>query len=101
MQYLYDEYGEMTPEQIMDKEEEIKHFVLDHIQLISTVFNVITIHTDLCELPGEIITDSSMVKIGYIVMNIARVFKDSLVQWNDKSTVDKTWKTFQIHFRKA
>ena len=98
MQYLYDEYGKMTPEQIMDKEEEIKHFVLDHIQLISTVFNVITIHTDLCELPGEIITDSSMVKIGYIVMNIARVFKDSLVQWNDKSTVDKTWKTFQIHF---
>lgn len=31
MQYLYDEYGEMTPEQIMDKEEEIKHFVFDHI----------------------------------------------------------------------
>ena len=84
IQYLYDEYAEMTPEQMMDKEEEIKRYVFGPVQPISTVFNAITAYKDLCELSGESITDITMVKIAYAIMNRSRVFKDSLIQWNDK-----------------
>ena len=101
IQYLYDKYSEMTPEQMMDKEEEIKRYVFDPVQPIYTVFNAITTYKDLCELSGESITDSMMVKISYAIMNRSRVFKDSLIQWNDKTLVDKTWVNFQQHFRKA
>ena len=62
-QYLYDEYGEITPEQMMDKEEEIKRYVFDPMQSISTVFNAITAYKDLCELSGESITYIAMVKM--------------------------------------
>ena len=42
-----------------------------------------------------------MVKMTYAIMNRSRVFKDSLIQWNDKTLVDKTWIKFQTHFRKT
>merc|ERR1719162_1262121 len=42
-----------------------------------------------------------MVKIAYAIMNRSRVFRDSLIQWNDKILVDRTWINFQKHFRKA
>ena len=67
IQYLYDKYSEMTPEQMMDKEEEIKRYVFDPVQPIYTVFNAITTYKDLCELSGESITDSMMVKISYAI----------------------------------
>ena len=86
---------------MMDKEEEIKRYVFDPVQPISTVFNTITVYKDLCELSGESITDSTMVKIAYAIMNRSRVFKDSFIQWNDKILVDKTWINFQKYFRKA
>ena len=91
----------MTPEQMMDKEKEMNRYVFDLVQPISTDFNAITGYKDLCELSGETITDIAMVKIGYAIMNRSSVFKDSLIQWNDKSTVDKTWDNFQKHFRKS
>ena len=100
-QYVYDEYGEITPEQMMDKEEEIKRYVFDPMQSISTVFNAITAYKDLCELSGESIIDIAMVKIGYAIMNRSRVCKYSLIQWNDKTLVDKIWIKFQTDFRKA
>ena len=34
-------------------------------------------------------------------MNRPRVFKNSLIQWSDKTLVDKTWIKFQTYFRKA
>ena len=83
IQYLNDEYCEMTPEQMMDKEEEIKRYVFDPVQPISTVFNAITAYKDLCELSGESITDITMVKIAYAIMNRSRFFKYFLIQWND------------------
>ena len=86
---------------MMDKEEVIKRYVFDLIHHISTVFNAKIAYKDLCELSGEAITNVAMVKIGYAIINRARVFKDSLIQWNDKATVDKTWKIFQTNFRKA
>ena len=79
IQYLYNEYGEMTLEQMMDKEEETKRYVFDPVQPISTVFNAITAYKNLCELSGESITNITMVKLGYTIMNRSRVFKDSLI----------------------
>ena len=89
IQYLYNKYGEMTPEQMVDKEEEIKRYVFDPVQPISVVFNAITAYNDLCEISGESITDITM------------VFKDSLIQWKNKTILDKTWIKFQTHFRKT
>ena len=62
------------------EEEEIKCYVFDHVQPISTVFNAITVYKDLCGLSGEVITDIAMGKIGYAIMNRARDFKDPVVQ---------------------
>ena len=79
IQYLYNKYGEMTPEQMVDKKEEIKRYVFDLVQPIYIAFNAITAYNDLCELSGESITDITMVKMTYAIMNRSRVFKDSLI----------------------
>ena len=65
IQYLYDEYGDIILEQIMDNEKEIKRYMFDPVQSVSTILNAIIGYKDLCELLVEVITDIAMVKIGY------------------------------------
>ena len=42
-----------------------------------------------------------MIRLGYIILNKAQIFRDSLIAWNNKNENAKTWFNFQSHFRKA
>ena len=42
-----------------------------------------------------------MIRLGYAILNRARIFKDYLLTWNNKRLQDQTWSNFQLHFRKA
>ena len=92
---MYDKYSVMMPKQMMDKEEEIKRYVFDPVQPISTVFNTITVYKDLCELSGDAITDIAMVKIGYVLMNRSRVLKTFSFK-NIFVNITKTWNVWML-----
>ena len=85
----------------MDNEKEIKRYMFDPVQSVSTILNAIIGYKDLCELLVEVIKDIAMVKIGYAIMNRAKCFKYFLNKWSDKVDVNKTWNVLQKHFRRA
>ena len=101
IKYLFKEYGELSPDELFQKEDEVKAFVYDASQPVSIVFNEIMTLRDLFELTGSVLNESTMIRIGYTILNRARVFRDSLMAWNNKRLAEHTWINFQTHFRKA
>ena len=99
--YLFEEYGELSPDQLFEKEDEVKNFVYDPNQPVSVVFNEIINLQDLFELTGSTLNESTMVRLGYVILNRARIFKEYLLSWNNKRIEQQTWMNFQTHFCKA
>ena len=99
--YLFKEYGELSPDELFQKEDEVKNFVYDPNQPVSVIFNEIMNLKDLFELTGSVLNESTMIRLGYAILNRARVFKDYLLSWNNKRIEEHTWQNFQLHFRKA
>ena len=99
--YLFEEYGELSPDQLFQKEDEVKNFVYDPNQPVSVVFNEIINLQDLFELTGSTLNESTMVRLGYAILNRAEIFKDYLLSWNNKRIEQQNWINFQAHFRKA
>ena len=52
-------------------------------------------------MTGSVLNDSTMIRLGYAILNRARIFKKYLLTWNNKRIEDQTWTNFQSHFRKA
>ena len=101
IKYLFEEYGELSPEELLQKEDSVKNYVYDPNLPVSTIFNEILNLKDLYELTGSILQESDMIRYGYTILNRARIFKEYLLKWNNKPPNEKTWDTFQQFFRKA
>ena len=91
----------MSPDELHQKEEDVKNFTYDPTFPVSTGFNEILHLKDLHELTGSTISETKMIRLGYIILNKAQIFRDSLIAWNNKNENAKTWFNFQSHFRKA
>lgn len=100
IQFLFEEYGDLSPDDLLTKEDTIKNYVYDPSLPVSTVFNEIIGLKDLYELTGSTLEDAAMIRIGFSILNRAKIFKDGLMAWNNLPTANKTWATFQSHFRK-
>ena len=85
----------------MAREDEVRRYVYDTTNPITDVFNVIYDYKDLYDLSGSVLQEDTMIKLAYAILNRSRIFKDSFMTWNDKSTIDKTWTNFESHFRKS
>ena len=101
IKYLFEEYGELSPDELVQKEDEVKNYSYDTALPVSNVFNEILHLQDLHELTGSTLAEDTMIRLGYIILNRTQVFKESLIAWNNKQPNDKTWNNFQSHFRKA
>ena len=98
--YLFEEYGELSPDELLEKEDEVKAYVYDPSQPVSVIFNEIMTLRDMYELTGATLSEAQMMRIAYTILNRARIFKDYLLTWNN-GNVAKTWNNFQAHFRRA
>ena len=78
--YLQNNYGRITEQDLSDREDEIKKFVYDIQAPVDTVFNKINWFQDLCELCNNGKSDRQLVQLAYIIFNRTRVFMDSLLK---------------------
>ena len=101
IKYLFEEYGELSPGKLHQKEDNVKNFSYDPIFPVSVVFDEIMHLQDLHELTGSTLSEASMMRLAYIILNKTQLFRDSLISWNNKAENQKTWSNFQAHFRKA
>ena len=101
IKYLFEEYGELSPEELQQKEDDVKNYVYDTTLPVSAVFNEIEHLQDLHDLTGSTLPEATMIRLGYIILNKTQLFREALIAWNNKNNNQKTWLNFQTHFRKA
>ena len=100
MEYLFNTYGEVTPETFQTKEQETKAMTFDpNIDSIDSLYNEIDDLVDLSGHAGIPMTPEQSITIAYVILWRSGVLKDYLKTWNAKAAAEKTWDTFKTHFR--
>ena len=99
--YLTETYGQITEQELSDKEDEIKNLTYNPTTPVDTVFNKINWFQDLCNLSNNKKTDRQLVQLSYIIFNQSKAFMDVLLKWNTKKVADKTYNKFKMHMRQG
>jgi len=99
MDHLMSNYGQVTLEDMHDKEQDVISMTYDPNTPVDTVFSAVDRFRDLCILTQQPKSDSQLTNIAYIIFNKPRFFMDSLKAWN-KQTTNKTYADFKTHLRK-
>ena len=98
--FLQETFGQITPQELADREEEIKNFGYDPAKLVDVVFNKITQYRDLCAFCKNHKTDPQLVQLAYIIFNKSRVFINALKEWNKLPSNTKTYESMKTHMRR-
>ena len=81
----------------MQKEDNLKEFMYDSTQLISTIFNNVDCFSNLCKLILDPLLDQCKVNLNYKIISKHNAFMDSLKIWNRRTANVETYahmKTF-------
>ena len=97
--FLQEVFGQITPQELADREETLKNFTYDPIKPVDIVFNKITQFKDLCSLCKNDKTEPQLVQLAYIIFNKSRIFTDALKEWNKTNPTEKTYSSMKIHMR--
>ena len=82
LQYVMKTYGQLSPRQLKDRENEIDQLLYDPATNVNTVFGRIQEYQDICHLVGQPKLDYQLVKHAYIVFQKEQAFRDSLLRWS-------------------
>ena len=98
-QYLQENYGQITEEQLVEKQDEIHQYIYDPQLPVDKVFSKITLFQNLCVITNNDCTDKQLIQMVYLIFNRTRAFVDALKKWNSMETDTKTFATFKKHMR--
>ena len=101
LQYLYDEYGRVTPQMMQDEETKLKTMVYDPTHPIDNIFTAVEELCDLAESGGTPYTQAQCVNIAYVIINNTGEFTDAIKDWIRKPINQRSWIQFKIDFRRA
>ena len=99
--YLHQVYGQVSPQMLENREQEIKDMTYNPRHPIDTVFNAVDDLADYARLGKQPLTNRQIVAKAYIIINKTRRFKTPINEWNRKDDADRTWTNFKTHFRQA
>ena len=97
--FLQDSFGQITPQELADREDALKNLTYDPWKPVDLVFNKINQFKDLCELCKNQKTDTQLVQLAYLIFIRTRTFTEALRKWNKKPTADKTYTNMITHMR--
>ena len=101
IQYLFQEFGNITDQQLAEAKNKVMQHKYIHDDPISNVFQEIHKYSLMAEAHGTPETSAQLIAIGKIIITNAAIFGDAVEKWNNKPPADKTWATFKTHFSKA
>ena len=101
VQYLFQEFGNITDQQLAEAKNKVMQHKYVHDDPISNVFQEIHKYSLMAEAHGTPETSAQLIAIGKIIITNATIFGDAVEKWNNKPPADKTWATFKAHFSKA
>ncbi len=100
MDHLMKNYGQVTLEDMHDKEQELISMHYDPTKPVDNVFSATDWFRDLCILTDQPKSENQLTNISYIMFNKLRIFMDSLKMWNKREPAQKTYAAFKAHLRK-
>ena len=86
------------PHEFQEKEDEVKKTIYNPRDPIVSIFSVVDDLVELAALAATPLSIAQQVNIGYIILHKTGKQFRSIVEWNRKPVVDKTWANFKTHF---
>ena len=97
--FLQSNYGRITEEELVQKEEDLRNYDYNPQTPVDKVFNQVTLFQDLCAITNNDKTDKQLCQIAYLIFNRTRAFVDALKKCNSKDPTEKTFAAFKKFMR--
>ena len=68
-EHLLTTYGEVSDEDLLDRESDIKSYTYDAVKSVDDVFNKLSKHQELASLMGNLMTEKQQTTIAYSIFN--------------------------------
>ena len=101
IQYLYDTYGDITPEGLEDERDTVKNLTYDPNLPIDTIFTKIEKFTNFAEAARSPLNQQQSIDFAYNIFRRARVFQRYLLDWDKRAALSKIWIQMKVDFRQA
>ena len=103
--YLFTTHGDVNPESLIKREDEVKRMSYDPSrEPIDTVFTAVVKLVDFAAPAGAPYTRPQIINIAYLIIKRQRVFNQAIIDWNKDVRANpnrSTWVNFKRHFRSA
>ena len=93
--YLQRNYGQLTKQELNEREDTMKGRVYVPITRVESTFDKIKLFQNLCILTEKGKSYAQLVLLAYFIFNKKRAFMEALKSWNAKNTTTKTFTNFK------
>ena len=99
--FLLTTYGKVTPETLNEEFEKVSNTLYNPSLPIDTLFNSVIALAELAEAATVPYSEQQQITIAYNILNRSGRFVSDIKEWKRKSTADRNWINFKLHFRRA
>ena len=101
IKHLFDVYGRVTPQMLFEQEQKVHQMVYDPQHPIDGVFTAVDELANYAEAASTPYSQPQCINLAYRILNRSGVFQRWIIEWNQLPQVQKNWRNFKNHFRKA
>ena len=101
LEYLHNNYGRITPQQLEDKTTTVKTMIYDSAQPLDIIFNYIDDLVEYTRATEAELTQSQTINLALVILNKQQIFKDDICAWKRTNPTYKTLTNFKHDFREA
>ena len=101
IEFLMEQYGNITPNDYIERESQVKSMIYDIDTPIDTVFDEVEDFVEFATHAKVTTTQAMTVTIGYVILWKTGKLNDGIKEWDRKPAVQQTWINFKDHFRAA
>ena len=101
LDYLFDNYGTVTPEEVKEEEKTVEDINFSPADPMITIYNPIEKLAKLAIQAGMPYSAEQKVNLGLTIIRKTRDFEKGQQEWNDLAPHLKDWAHFKTHFHNA
>ena len=101
LRYLYDTYGDISPETLEEERQKMSQLTFDPILLVDVIFTKIEKFTNLAEASRSPLSQKQSIDFAYNAFRRSGIFTKFLIDWDEKPILNQTWIQLKIDFRNA
>ena len=93
--HLFDNYGDVTAEELRDLREQVEQLPYQPAEPVDTIFTKIDTLAEVAKIAKRALTEQQKINIAYLILQKTRKYKSDLNTWNRRTAATKTWPNFK------